>query len=303
MSWRRVAPWLWLLFVLGIAQHQVRFWQQGRIDTDLLTLLPADERRHGNEQALRQLADAASRRLFVLVGAPEWSQAKGAAQRLDAEWRARDPKLDSVEDLDAAAAEQAVQALRPWRDRLLVDDQIALLRDASPEALSARALSLLHQPGPASRLSDWAGDPLGLWPRWWAARAASHPLQAREGWLTLQADSLHWIVVARRSREGAFSMSGNRPHGQALDAAEQAVRAADPGVQVLRAGVPLHAEAAAAQGTAEVNLIGWVSLIGVLALVWAGFRSLRPMACVALSLLVGVAVALSVTAWCSTACT
>ena len=72
---------------------------------------------------------------------------------------------------------------------------------------------------------------------------------------------------------------------------------------MLRAGVPLHAEAAAVQASREVNTIGLGSLAAVLLLVWLAFRSLRPIVLVALSLLIGVAAALSVTAWCSARCT
>lgn len=297
MNWRRAAPALWLFFVLAIALHQWRFWQADRLDTDLFALLPAHERTNGGDAALRGLADAASRQLVVLVGAPEWPQARRAAERFAAEWRALDPGLDAAPGFDPAAAEQAVQALRPWRDRLLEPEQAARLRDTPTDVLAAQALAALHQPGLAWRLSDWAADPLGLWPQWWARRAANNPLRPREGWLALQAEGRHWVVLARQTRGTAFSMGGDRPHSQALDTAERTVRAAEPAAEVLRAGVPLHAEAAAAQGAAEVNLIGWGSLAAVMALVWAGFRSLRPMACVALSLAVGVAVALSVTAW------
>ncbi len=297
MKARHIAPGLWLLCVLAVALHQWQFWQQDRLETDLFALLPADERQAGSERALRGLADAASRQIVVLVGAPQWDQARRAAERLDADWRALDASLDAAPGLDAAAAEQAVQALRPWRDRLLEPEQFEHLRDTPTAVLAAQALAALHQPGPAARLSAWVADPLGLWPRWWARRAAQNPLRPRDGWLAAEAEGRHWILLARQTRGSAFSMSGARPHGEALDRAEQSLRAAQPEVQVLRAGVPLHAEAAAAQGSAEISLIGWGSLAAVLALVWAGFRSLRPIVCVALSLAVGIAVALSVTAW------
>lgn len=297
MNWRRVAPWLWLACVLGVAVHQWQFWHQDRLETNLFALLPADEREAGSERALRGLADAASREVLVLIGAPQWEQARRAAERFDATWRALDPELADTPSFNPAAAEQALQALRPWRDRLLEPEQLEQLRNTPVEALAAQALAALHQPGPAWRLSEWVADPLGLWPQWWSRRAAHNPLRPRDGWLTVQAEGQYWVLLARQTRGAPFSMSGERPHGQALDSAEQSLREAEPQVQVLRAGVPLHAEAAAAQGAAEVNLIGWGSLAAVLALVWASFRSLRPVACVALSLIVGVAVALSVTAW------
>jgi predicted exporter len=67
-------------------------------------------------------------------------------------------------------------------------------------------------------------------------------------------------------------------------------------VRVVTAGIPLHAEAAAAQANWEMNVIGWGSLAAVLLLVWLAFRSLRPIVLVGLSLLIGTAAAISATA-------
>ena len=124
MNWRRVAPWLWLACVLGVAVHQWQFWHQDRLETNLFALLPADEREAGSERALRGLADAASREVLVLIGAPQWEQARRAAERFDAAWRTLDPALADTPSLNPAAAEQAVRALRPWRDRLLEPEQL-----------------------------------------------------------------------------------------------------------------------------------------------------------------------------------
>jgi predicted exporter len=292
----RIAPWLWLACVLAVGAHQWRFWQQDRLETDLFALLPQDEREAAGERAMRSLADRAARQIVVLVGAPSWEAVRQAAERFDAQWRAGDARLEAEPAFDAAAAGRAVAALRPWRDRLLLPEQRTLLRESTPQALHDRALAALHQPGGGPRLTDWAADPLGLWPAWWLQRAAANPLRPREGWLWLQADGLEWVMLVRRVVGPAFSIRGDTPHGDAIDVAERELLGAMPAAVVLRAGVPLHAEAAAAQGMAEANLIGWGSLAAVLALVWLGFRSLRPIACVALSLVVGVAAALSVTA-------
>lgn len=294
--WRRVAPWLWLACVVAVALHQWQFWQEDRLQTDLFALLPHDEREVGSERAMRLLADGAARKVVAMVGATTWESARAAAERFDSHWRRLDPGLEAATDIDTRGAEKAIEAMQPWRDRLLLPEQMALLRAAPTPTLAAKALATLHQPAGAWRLTDWMTDPLGLWPAWWAQRMATSPLRPREGWLALQAEGQHWIVLARQTTGAAFSIGGSTPHGNAIDAAERALRASMPEVTVLRAGVPLHAEAAAAQGSNEVNLIGWGSLAAVLALVWLGFRSLRPIVCIAISLLVGTAVALSVTA-------
>ena len=86
-SWRsgrwRWAALAWLLMVGTVALHQWRFWQEARLDTDVLALLPEDERAPEVAAATRALADAASRRMVVMIGAPQWSGAKAAA----AAWR------------------------------------------------------------------------------------------------------------------------------------------------------------------------------------------------------------------------
>jgi predicted exporter len=83
-----------------------------------------------------------------------------------------------------------------------------------------------------------------------------------------------------------------------LDAAAgDARKAAGGDLEMLRGGVPLHAEAAASRAAFEVNTIGLGSLLAVLLLVWLAFRSLRPIVLVGVSLLVGLAAAIAVTSW------
>src|SRR5690606_39709912 len=92
------------------------------------------------------------------------------------------------------------------------------------------------------------------------------------------------------------ALDGERHLQDALDRAFAAAEAAaGESLQRLRAGVPLHAEAAAVQARREVATIGLGSLAAVLVLVWLAFRSLRPIGLVALSLLVGVAAGVAAT--------
>jgi predicted exporter len=108
-----------------------------------------------------------------------------------------------------------------------------------------------------------------------------------------------WAVLLYETEGSAFRLDGNRRWGDALDRAAQAAqaRAGAVPIKVLKAGVPLHAEAGAAQGSREMNTIGWGSLAAVIALVWWAFMAARPVALIAVSLLVGCAAALSVTVW------
>ena len=296
-GWWRMAAVLWLLVVLCVAAHQWRFWQQGRVDTDVLALLPVNEHAPDVAQATQQLSEQLSRQLVVMLGAPEWSGTRAAAQAFRESLAEHRTLLKEGDLAPASTMQSALAFYQPWRPALLTPEQRRVLQGTSDGQLVQQALQSLYQPAMQARLGDWVEDPLGLWTQWWGARAAQSQARPRDGALWLQADGLQWQVLQFELQGSAFKLSGEPAITGVLQAALQAAQAKAPQVQMLTAGVPLHAEAAAVQAHGEINTIGWGSLAGVLLLAWMAFRSTRPVLLVGVSLLVGCAVALSVTAW------
>ena len=291
-----VAALAWLVVVVIVGAHQWRFWRGDHLDTDVLALLPEDERMPEVAQATRRLVDQASRQIVVMIGAPDDAQARRAV----AAWRAALPAAAEWRALPAAdpqAMAGTIDFYRPWRDRLLTAAQRQQLEHTPPAALLPAALAALHLPGAGARLTEWSADPLSLWPQWWTQRGGETLARPRDGELALSVEGWEWRVLPYEISQPAFALDGQARHGDAIAAGTRAVGTAVPGARVLAAGVPLHAEAAAVQASREVNTIGWGSLAAVVLLVWLAFRGLRPIALVALSLAVGTAVALSVTAW------
>ena len=301
-GWRALA-WLWLVVVLAVGVHQWRFWHESRLDSDVLALLPHDAHDPALADATQRIADASARNIVVLLGAADAAQARAAAEAYRASLRAAQA-AKPLPFAETASVEGWFDATRefyrPWRDRLLTDGQRARLRDTAPDALAEDALAALYGPMGSPRMTQWREDPLNLWPQWWQAQAAASGMRFDADGL-LQADdktghARTWAVLQFETRGSAFRLDGERVIDAALDDAYAAASKAVPDLRELRAGVPLHAEAAAVQASREVNIIGFGSLAAVLLLVWLAFRSLTPIVLVALSLLVGVAAALSVTA-------
>ncbi len=291
-----VAAWLWLVFSAVVAVHQWTFWRTSHFATDVMALLPQDEQAPEVGRATRQLADQVTRQVVVMIGAPDWASAQAAAGA----WQ---QSIDSSKVPLKASAMAGADSLRdtlafyaPYRDRLLTPAQRTQLEHAAPQSLVQGALAALAQPGDF-RLADWNADPLGLWSQWWIARANDTRARPRDGRLALADGGLEWIVLLRETTGPAFALTGDAPISDALALAQAAVAAAVPGARVIAGGVPLHAEFAASRAHLEINTIGWGSLGGVLLLAVLTFRSLRPRVLMAVSLLVGVAMALSVTSW------
>jgi predicted exporter len=296
LRWQ-VAAWVWLALCCVVAVHQWTFWRAGHFGTDVMALLPQDEQAPEVTRATRQLADQVTRQVVVMIGAPDW----GAARKAAAAWQGAVEAARAPLGRSALAGPDTVRDTlafyAPYRDRLLIPQQRARLEHAASQALVQDALGALAQPGGGFRLADWNADPLGLWPQWWLARASDTRARPRDGELALSDGGLEWIVLLRETTGSAFALSGGSPISDALAKGRAAALSAVPGVKVVAGGVPLHAEYAAARAHLEINTIGWGSVAGVLALVVLAFSSLRPRLLMALSLLVGMAMALSVTAW------
>ena len=296
LPWQ-VAAWAWLAFCVVVAAHQFTFWRSTHFDTDVMALLPQDEQAPEVGRATRQLADQVTRQVVVMIGAPDWAGAQKAADAWQGAIDAAHAPLKASALAGADSLRDTLAFYAPYRDRLLTPAQRAQLEHAQPGALVQGALAALSQPGGGFRLADWNADPLSLWPQWWLARASDTRARPRDGRLALSDGGLEWAVLLQETTGGAFSMSGDEPVSDALDRGRAAALAAVPGAKVLAGGVPLFAEHAAARAHLEVNTIGWGSVAGVLVLVFLAFRSLWPRLLMALSLLVGVAMALSVTSW------
>ncbi len=291
---RYAPPFIWALVVLALIGHQWQFWHSARLDTNIMALLPEDEQQPAIHASMQRLTDLASHQVMVMVGAPDWASAQKAAAIAKAEL-AHAPNLQPAA-ITPDTLQDAIAFYQPWRDRLVTPKQAQWLADSSASQLGMSALMQLYQPGSAPRLTTWQDDPLGLWSSWWGARAAELRVRPRDGLLWVSGEGQEWVVLSYTRAGSPFAVDGESHLTDALTQARAQVAKAIPSSELLATGIPLHAEAAAAQASREINTIGFGSLLAILVLVWLTFRSLRPIALVALSVLIGCAAALSVTA-------
>lgn len=295
--WWLAAALLWLACVAIVAGHQWQFWRSGRLTTDVLALLPQAEQAPEVAQASKLLADRVARQVVVLVGGADWPSAQRAAQAWRAGLAGAGAPLRASGEPVAQDADALLAFYQPGRDRLLTAVQRERLQTTAPAALTQSALALLHQPGGLARLQDWTADPLGLWQDWLLARASQSKARPRDGQLWVAGAGQDWVVLRYEITGAPFAMDGQAVYAPALERAHAAAQAAVPAARMLAAGLPLHAEAAAVQAAREISTIGWGSLAAVLLLAWLAFRAATPIVLTGLSLVIGLAAAVSVTAW------
>ncbi|MDP3157546.1 MAG: MMPL family transporter [Archangium sp.] len=266
-----------------ILAHHAHLWTGGlKVETDLLSLLPSDERDQAADEVLRHLSDSASRSVVVLITGPTEADSMDAADRF-----AGALKLDRLQRLAGPRADvSALDELLPFRDRLLTSGQMNRLADAAPEELEQLALMQLQQPM-SQRLGEFRDDPLQLFPEFLRERAQSTRVRPKGNHLVVDGS----VLLRYQLTGAAFALDGVAHLATAIELAKAGLPA---NVKVLAAGVPLFAEAAAVQANAEVSTVGFGSLAAIMLIMFFAFRSPRPLLLVVLSVGMGVATGLSV---------
>jgi predicted exporter len=284
----RLLAWLWLIFLVLAAGFLIagRDNWADRVDTDLLALLPRDERRPAIEAALRALSAQGERQLALLISAQDEAGTRQAVALV----RATFSDLGLTEQgHDAAAFPGDFYA--PWQHGLLTAADRDWLASATPEAATARALNLAYALFTPGNL-PWQSDPFGFFGNWLQSLGEATPLRPSGGELMVDHDGRRYAALAYALPQSAFDADFQQKLIARLELARERVLGLDPDAQFLRAGVVLHAAAAARQAHDEMNLIGLGSLLGTFFLIGLVFQSARALKLIAVSLLSGAITAL-----------
>jgi predicted exporter len=293
---RTLLAWLWASVVCLLIAHSAFLWFDERLtpDSDILALLPVEERDPVLQQAFAHMVDAAQQRLIVLVGAEDWDQASRAADIYRAVLAAHNSLLQPDDQIAKQAPQDWLALFRQHRLALLTPGAEAALRSQAKPYWIDIALAKLYSPFGGIKPGAWQDDPFGLFADWIQTRARETPVRPRDGWLFVGDGRRQYVVLPFKARLPAFSMAAQEAVVPLLEQARQAAYKSVPQVEVVAAGVILYAAAAGAQAKWEVSTIGFGSLLGIVVLIWLTFHSVKPIVLIMLSVGVGCLGALSV---------
>jgi len=291
-----LAVWLWAGMVGLLLAHNLYIWLGARLatDSDILALLPVENRDPVLEKAFAHMVESAQQRLVVLVGAADWDTAVRAADRYLEALAPGKNLLTSDEEISPKREQDWLGLFHKHRLVLMTADDETALRDRDKQYWVDVALTKLYSPGFSIKAGAWQDDPFGLFGAWLQERARETPVRPRDGRLFVAEGARVYVVLPLMVRVPTFSMVAQAALVPLLENARQAARRADSQVEVTVAGIVLYAGAAAAQAKWELSTIGIGSLLGVVALIWLTFHSLKPIALITLSVGVGCLGALSV---------
>ena len=294
MSHKRLAL-LWALVVCLLVGHNAWLWLGKGIvpDTDILALLPLDERDPVLQQSFTHMVDSAQQRVVVLVGAQEWLDAGRAADAYRAVLAPHGALLDfdAIGD-DAQAGWLA--GLQRHASLLVGAEQERQLRSQPGSFWMESALARAYGAFGGPKLGAFRDDPFGLFAGWMQERAGETPVRPRDGRLFVEGEGRQYVLLTYTLKQNAFSLGAQTALTPLLDEAKAAAAKAVPSAEVIQAGVVLHAAAAGRQASREIHTIGVGSLVGIVLLTWLTFRSVKPIALIVLAIAIGFLGSLSV---------
>ncbi|MRW89274.1 MMPL family transporter [Duganella sp. FT80W] len=295
MTRTRQLALLWLLAVCLLLGHNAWLWAVKRIvpDTDIMALLPVQERDPVLQASFNHMVDAAQQRLIVLVGAEDWDDAKRAADAYNAVLAARKDVFDAT-PVNEQTQSDWLALFQQHRAVLLTAQQEHQLREQPAQFWTESALASLYAPFAGPKLGPWQDDPFGLFSGWVQERAQETPVRPRDGHLFVADAQRQYVLLPMTLKMPALSMTAQETVLPLLQQAVDAARKAAPQAEVIQAGVILHAANASAKASGEASTIGIGSLIGIILLMWFAFHSFKPISLILLSIGIGCLGALSV---------
>ncbi|MCK9182230.1 MAG: MMPL family transporter [Fibrobacteraceae bacterium] len=252
-----------------------------KINSDLLSALPAADDLYQVKDAEKVFAERTSRQFYVLVGHPDFGIAKTSADRL---YKAINGDT-SLANFNLYVNDSAVGELRSFfykyryvlqdpqmRDLLLAGDSLEIEKNALRTVYSAFSVGSLENLSEdpfllGSGLDRFMNSPL----------LSGSSLTPREGVLTA-ADSGVQYIMLRGSLSGNTSGIAKEDHvlGRLMSMASQ-MQKKNPEIRVAFSGVPFHSYQSSENAQKEVYLISFVSLACIIILFLFVFRSPFPL--------------------------
>lgn len=289
----RIYALIWLLLLCACALFCARQVTTAKpFHSNLLELLPRDERNPALHELSVLLASRFQDKLLVLVRSDDRAQGLAQAQDLQARLLAS-ARLAPAQP--GTGLQQELQELyRPFSQQLLSAQSRAWLQTHSPAELAEQTYRELFNPVAMPRPYTFAEDPFNLGGRWLSSLAPALKLQEYQGFPLVELEhegvQQSWLLVTAKLKDSPFDVAVQ----QDVTGAVRAFRQAWPAAQLLTSGMIFHAAAGTEQATSEISTVGLGSTLAIIALVLLVFRRGTPLLAVMLTMTSAYVLALTV---------
>lgn len=296
-NWQNKFTALWLAILLIVATCLAHAWfnKNIHIQTNIFALLPEEKQDHASEQTQKYVSEQLNNKVFLVIDAPDDQVLDRATELLKQRvaetnlWQPLKPQLDT---------EKFAKTLYEHHAGLVSANDVALLKHQDYESLTEQALLQVMSPGMPITADLLQKDPLLLFPRFamhLSNQKTDQTIEMEQGFATIhdeKVNSRFFSLVLTQSPYTIDYQENTTVWMQQFDAEMQKI-----GAKSHWTGTLLFSSFGTQSAEKEISTIGLGSSLGVLLLVWFGFRSLRPMLTEFIAVSSGSLVAFAVTHW------
>lgn len=284
-GWRRIGA---VFAIVALAAVFLTAWQraddQRLVETNILALIPEGERLPAVEQAVRIMAERIEQRHILLVKAGTEAGAIEAAAQGATMMRRSGLYERVVDKTDPQAYQDIARFYFPSRYRLLSQDVGKMIDNGQSETLIEATIRELYSPASAAA-AQLENDPFLLFGKYLETLqpSGSRAFKLADGYLMLVSEGQHYVLLTADLLSSPFDIDTQK---KVISLKEEI---AQSDITMLYAGVIEHVIAGVVQGQKEMQLVGGISVMGIVLLLLIVFRSAVPLLCSLFSIGLGVA--------------
>lgn len=268
-----------LILVLVASWLFMEQWQQGIwLETDLQALMPT-EHQALIQRANKQLARSAQGRVIVMMSTGSENDTVAAAKlayaAIDGSKSMKRVNFTAIE----AQRGLLLETLWHYRHRLITPQQRQLLQTGNSEAIEQSAYHALYGFGALGGSESGDVDPLHLFEAYTATLSPSAGNIRLNDGVALVHDgrvraSDYAVIAAEINPDEVMGLNAQQRIETEFNELVRQVSERYPGIEIIKSGFVFHSAEAARNAQNDMSVIGLGSMIGVVVLFLAVFRSL-----------------------------
>lgn len=249
------------------------------VDSNIFSLLPSTERNQTSKEFINRISKSGEKNILILIGS------NGLERSLEAEKYFRylikglpvtSSTFDNYSDLLAK--------LNSHKSGLLTPEDITKLNSNPPNYWYERSKSLAYSLGTST--VPWKDDPFGLLNDWLYKLGKVTMVRPYGDSLVVEGQGRSFAVISLSTGDSVNSIRSQNYLADKLDNAITDTKEKFPGLEVVKSGIIFFASATTKSVETDVSIIGSISGILILVLIFFVFRSLYAAGIVFLTILV-----------------
>lgn len=289
------AIWLIVLSVIAIALGTAWLNKDIHIQTNIFALLPEAHQDARLEKAQQYVSNQLNDKVFVVLDAQDDAALEQATQVLQQQVLQSGLFQPVKAQFDQ---DKIAQTLFRYKVGLMSPNDQRLLEQQDYQSFIEQSMLQLMSPGMPITAELLSQDPLLLFPRYamnLSALQSNSDIQMEHGFATIRDDHAHSRLMVLELKNSPYNIDYQEKTSEFIQNINHQIKQLK--VQAHWTGTLLFAQFGTNSAKDEISTIGLGSTLGILLLVWFGFRSIRPMLTEMVAVGTGCLVAFALTYW------